>query len=79
MKNIKKGAFKAPKVIEEDPFFLKLPTPKMKIQMQNAVDSFWAQMKAQGTLEKTTKDKNQIIATIAEYFKERKYGGWKKL
>jgi hypothetical protein len=36
-------------------------------------------MKAQGTLDKTTKDKSQIISTIAEYFKQQKYGGWKKL
>ena len=36
-------------------------------------------MKAQGTLAKVTKDKSQIIATIAEYFKENKFGGWKNL
>ena len=69
MRTIKKGASKAPKVVEEDPFFLNLPTPEMRIKMQNAVDSFWVQMKAQGTLAKTTKDKSQIISTIAEYFK----------
>ena len=36
-------------------------------------------MKAEGTLAKVIKDKNQIIATIAEYFREHKYGGWKNL
>ena len=36
-------------------------------------------MKAEGTLAKVTEDKNQIVATIAEYFKEHKYGGWKNL
>jgi hypothetical protein len=41
MRTIKKGASKAPKVVEEDPFFLNLPTPEMRIKMQNAVDSFW--------------------------------------
>ena len=42
MRTTKKGASKAPIVVEEDPFFLKLPTPTMKLKMQSAVDAFWA-------------------------------------
>jgi hypothetical protein len=79
MKNIKKGVFKAPKVVEEDPFFLKLPTPTMLKKMQDTVNSFFLQMQADGTIDKATNNKSQIVATIAEYFKEQKFGGWKNL